>query len=102
MRIEQTSQALTGMNNAGKAPNREDAALKKACKDFESMLVGQVMKQMRQTVQKSDLFGSSEKEDMFQGMLDDQMATDMSKHQSLGIADAMYKQLSRQKTAQVI
>jgi flagellar protein FlgJ len=97
MRIEQTCPTFVGV----KGPNKEDAALRKACNDFESLLVGQVLKQMRQSIQKTELFGSREKEDMFQGMLDDEISKEMSTNHSIGIADVMYKQLSRQKTTQV-
>lgn len=74
---------------------KEDAKLKRACQDFESVLVTYMLGQMRNTVQKTDLFGSSEKEDMFQGMLDQETAKDISTNGSMGIADMMYKQLSQ-------
>lgn len=80
---------------------KEDAALKKACREFESVLVAQMLKNMRSSVQKSDLFGSSEKEEMFQGMLDDEIAKDISRTNSFGIAQTLYNQLSQIKTAKV-
>lgn len=74
--------------------DKEDAKLKKTCQDFESLLVQQMLSAMRQTVQKSDVFGSREKEDTFQGMLDQEMAVQMSRTGSIKIADVLYKQLS--------
>jgi len=79
--------------------HKEDIALKKACKDFESILVSQMLKSMRESVSKTDLFGSSEKEEMFQGMLDNEIAQQMSEKSGFGLGDAIYAQLSRRKTA---
>lgn len=75
--------------------DKQDARLRKACQDFESLLIGQMLKSMKETVTKSDLFGSREKEEMFQSMLDEQTAIEMSRSGSLGIAEMLYKQLSR-------
>lgn len=75
--------------------NREDAKLRKACQGFEALLVQQMLSAMRQTVEKSDVFGSREKEDVFQGMLDQQMADEISRTGTMGIADMLYAQLSK-------
>ncbi len=78
--------------------NKEDIKLRKACQGFEALLVQQMLSAMRQTVEKSDIFGSREKEEVFQGMLDEQMAVEMSRTGSLGLADMLYAQLSRLNT----
>jgi peptidoglycan hydrolase FlgJ len=78
---------------------KEDPALKKACSDFESLLVSQMLKKMRDTLPKTDLFGSKDKEEIFQSMLDDETAKHLSENGSLGLADLLYSQLSTDKTA---
>jgi peptidoglycan hydrolase FlgJ len=80
-------------NSLSLTPQTDDKALKKACHEFESLLVSQMLHKMRDTVPKSTLFGSREKEEMFQSMLDDEMAKDMSNSGSLKIADLLYQQL---------
>jgi len=74
--------------------DKEDAALKKACREFESLLVAQMLHQMRATVPKADLFGSREKEEIFQSLLDDEVAKEISRTGTLKLADLIYAQLS--------
>lgn len=81
--------------------NKEDASLKKACSEFESMLVLQMLKQMRASVMKADLFGSGQKEEMFQDMMDEEIAKDFSKTGTIGLGDMMYRQLITQNTVKV-
>ena len=88
MNIESTSQM------SATPAAKQDAKLKKACQDFESVLIQQMLTAMRQTVSKSDLFGDREKEDMFQGMLDQETSIQLSKSGSLKVAELLYKQLS--------
>lgn len=77
---------------------KDDAALRKACKEFESVLVAQMLHKMRETVPKTDLFGSRDKEELFQSMLDDEFAARMSNSGSLMLADLLYQQLSNKKS----
>jgi peptidoglycan hydrolase FlgJ len=94
-----TTGQSTGLNN------KQDKKLKETCQDMESVFLSYLMKSMRETVQKSDLFGSSEGEDMFQSMMDDEICKSASRTSSTGIADMLYRQLSQdiekqQSTAQ--
>lgn len=89
------------LNSTTQAPtckqiDKADAKLKKTCQDFEAMMVSQMLGQMRQTVQKTDLFGSGEKEQIFQGMLDSEIAKNVSQNGSMGIGKMLYEQLSKQ------
>ncbi len=79
----------------------DDSRLKDACQGFEAMLLNQMMKEMRATIPKNDLFGSKETEDMFQGMLDDEMMKDASQSSSLGLAEVLYDQLATRNIAKV-
>lgn len=76
----------------------ENKKLKQACKDFESIFMDYMLKSMRKTVSKSSLFGSTENEDMFQDMEDSEYCKNAAKDSSLGIADALYSQLSKLNT----
>jgi flagellar protein FlgJ len=80
----------TGPGNAG------DKTLKQACKDFEAIFLGYLLKSMRKTVEKSDLMGSGQEEEIYQGMMDDEICKSASESNSIGIADALYNQLSAQ------
>ena len=87
MRIEGASQ--TGATEQQKA-------LKKACGDLEGVFMNYLLKSMRKTVTKSDLFGSGHEEEFFRDMLDSEVCSTASKTQPMGIADMLYRQLSQQ------
>jgi flagellar protein FlgJ len=78
------------------AGNADDKKLRQACKDFESVFLGYVLKSMRKTVEKSDLMGSGQEEEIYQGMMDDEICKTAAESNSVGIADALYNQLSTQ------
>lgn len=90
--VASVSSKPTGENAAAV---KEDAALHKACRDFESVLVSQMLSSMRSTVQKADLFGSDKKEEMFQSMLDNEIAKNCSEDSSFKMGDMIYQQLSK-------
>lgn len=76
------------------AASKDDKELKKACKEFESVLTGMMFKAMRKSVMKNDLFGSNKEEEMFSDMLDTQMAEESSEKNPNGIAEMLYRQLT--------
>jgi flagellar protein FlgJ len=78
-------------------PQVEDVKLRKACKDFESLLVQQMLAKMRASIPKSDLFGSKDSEAIFQTMLDEEYAQEVSDSGSLGLSDLLYTQLAAMK-----
>ena len=65
--------ALKAAVNSG-----DDEALKKSCKDFESILLGMMYKSMRATVGKSPLLEEDKGTEMFQSMLDDEYVKNAS------------------------
>jgi len=83
------------------AAGRDDPALRKACREFEAFLVAQLIKNMRASMPKADLFGSAQKEEIFQSMLDEEVAKEISKTSALRLGDMIYVQLATPKTAKV-
>lgn len=73
---------------------KDDAKLKETCKEFESLFINMMMKEMRKTVPESELLSSSFATDTYQEMLDEEISKSASKGNGIGIADAMYKQIS--------
>lgn len=88
MRIESTK--LAGQPDPAE---RRDKELKKVCQDFEAVFIGQLLKNMRKTAVKADLFGSQKEEEMFRDMMDDEIAKTASRTNSIGIAEMLYNQL---------
>jgi len=68
------------------------------CREFESIFVNMMLKEMRGTVEKSGLIDGGQAEDIFSDMLYDEYAKDMTKAAGFGLADAVYVELSRQST----
>lgn len=75
------------------AVDPEKAKLKQACQDFESIFLNFLLGKMRDTVPKSDLMGSSHGEDVYRGMLDDELAKQMAASGGVGLADTLYRQI---------
>lgn len=72
----------------------QDAKLRKACQDFEAVLIKQMLSKMRDTVPENDLFGSSEEEKIFQEMMDQETAVQIARKGCTGIAEILYRQLA--------
>lgn len=68
--------------------------LEQACKDFESLFVNQMMKQMRKTVPQEGLFNGGRAEKIYTEMLDSELAKSISNQRGLGLATMMYRQMS--------
>jgi len=66
----------------------------KACLDFESVFIKQMLNVMRKTVEKSDLLHGGFAEDVFEDMLYDEYSRSMAENASFGLSDMLYRQLS--------
>ena len=76
--------------------SKDEQELKKVCKDFEGIILGMMYKQMKATVQKSDLLPGDIGRDVYESMLDEKMVEEASKGNGAGLSDVLYRQLSRQ------
>jgi flagellar protein FlgJ len=78
----------------GKQTTKE-AKLKEACIEFESILISQMLKGLRATVDKSDLVNGGMAGEMWEDVLYTQYAKNMAKTASFGLAETIYKQVSK-------
>jgi len=76
------------------AKQSPDQALKAAAQQFETVFLNMMLKSMRDATPQDGAF-DSEQTKMFTGMLDQQLAQNMASSRSVGLADLMVKQLSR-------
>ena len=76
------------------AAQKSGSDLESVAKDFESLMIQKMMESMRKTVIKSDLLESFSS-DMYESMLDEELAKEISKGPGLGLKDMMLKELSR-------
>lgn len=72
-----------------------DRRLWEACLEMESIFVGRMLKEMRNTLEpESRLIHGGQAEEIFTDMLYDQYALTLSRTSNLGIARLMYRELS--------
>ncbi|MBW2610114.1 MAG: peptidoglycan DD-metalloendopeptidase family protein [Deltaproteobacteria bacterium] len=72
---------------------KRDKELRKACKEFESVFVYQMLKSMRRTVDKCDLFHGGQGEEIYESMLDQEYAKKMAGYGNNSLANILYQQL---------
>ncbi|NMA83238.1 MAG: flagellar biosynthesis protein FlgJ [Epulopiscium sp.] len=77
------------------AAKQEDAALKEACQQFEAYFIQQMWKEMRSTLSDDGLIPKNRGEEIFQEMLDAEYSKKSSEGQGIGIAQTLYRQLSK-------
>ena len=76
------------------ADDKEQQKLRKTCQDMESVFINLMLSNMRNTVQHSELLPESTGEKIMRSMLDQEMATKMSKAGGIGLAKLLYEQLT--------
>lgn len=69
--------------------------LMEVCKDFESIFLNIILKQARKMEQVGGFEEKSYAREIFEEMQDEQLAESMAKGQGIGLAQELYKQLSR-------
>lgn len=93
---------LNGLNSITQLGKKDkDKALREVAEQFESMFVKMMMKSMRDAnaVFSEDSMFNSRETEFYQQMYDDQLAMNMtnsSKHQGVGLADVIYRQLKQE------
>jgi len=73
---------------------KKEQELKAACQELEAVFLNKVMDAMRATVMHSDLIKRGFATDVWESMLYEQYAKEMSKTGTIGLAQILYKQLS--------
>lgn len=73
-----------------------DQDLYQVCQDFESLMVEQMYKAMRQTIPENDFLPRNLAQDVFEGMLDQELAQKTSALDSLGLGRMLYQDLIQQ------
>lgn len=75
------------------ADNRDPAALREVAGQFEALFLQTMLKSMREASLGDPIFGNSDQQEMYQGMLDQQMALEMASGKGIGFADMLVRQL---------
>jgi Rod binding domain-containing protein len=81
-------------NNVDSGDAKKSEKLKSVSKQFESIMTHQLLTAMRTTVPKSELLGGFSG-DMYQSMMDQELANQVSKGKGLGLSDMVLRQLTQ-------
>ena len=76
-----------------RAGGQKDEGLRKACKDFESVFTHELLKSMRRTIEKCDLFHGGQGEEVYESLLDMELSKSMADTGPNSIAARLYEQL---------
>lgn len=100
--MSQTVDSYTDLNALDKVKamgrDKDPEALKQIAKQFESMFISMLMKEMRSSVDvfaEDSLFNSSETR-FHRDMYDQQLSLNLSAGNGIGLADALYRQMADQ------
>ena len=88
--------AVNAINETEEGGVRDTSAIRNAAEEMESFFINQMFQAMRRTVPESDgLFAKSNAERIFQDMLDEETAKNLSRNGGIGIADVIYADMTR-------
>jgi len=73
------------------ARGAEDLKLKNACREFETILLKQMLEVMQSS---TSMFGKGFGGDFFQGMFQDEIAKEMAE-KGMGVSDLLYSRLTK-------
>lgn len=73
----------------------EDKKLMDVCVEMESLFVAKMLKEMRKSVHKNQMFHGGFAEEIFEDMLYDEYSLQISKESNLGLAKMLYNDLSK-------
>jgi len=88
---EKIKNSLTQADNA--AADNDDESIKKACSEFESLFISQLLKEMRTTIPKSGFISGGKSEEIYTSMLDAQIAKNIAFNREIGISSLIRSQL---------
>jgi peptidoglycan hydrolase FlgJ len=91
--------SLESLSTAGKAGEKklDREKLKKACTDFESIMISQLLKSMRQTMAPSGLTGNGLGKGIYDSLFDQEVSRSLAKRGGLGLGKMIYNRVIRQE-----
>ena len=83
------------------ADNKDPAALREVASQFEALFLQTMLKSMREASLGDPLFGNSDQHEMYQGMMDQQLALEMASGRGIGLADMLVRQLGGENASKL-
>lgn len=91
-------QALQKGLDTDRVDKKNPEELRKLSADFEAMLIKNMFKEMRSTIQHSGLLERGMAEDVFEDMMDTEAAKEMAHNESLGLGETLCRQLLKDQS----
>jgi|Cruoilmetagenom7_1024161.scaffolds.fasta_scaffold02460_10 peptidoglycan hydrolase FlgJ len=91
--IERVRHSIKTERNA--SLGQEDAELKETCCELESLFINYLLKEMRQTIDKSGFISGGRAEEIYTSMLDTHMAKQFAHKGGIGLSSIFMEQLSK-------
>jgi flagellar protein FlgJ len=93
------SQTVDPANQSRQLNRNNPDELKKSCQEFEAIFIRTLIKSMRATVPDGGLLEKNTDSEVFEEMMDGEIATQAAKQGEFGIAEALFRQLYQDKGA---
>lgn len=75
----------------GRSGQKDPEGLKQLCQDFEAIFIHSLFKEMRQTIPEDGYLEKSQGEEMFQDVMDMEVARNMARKGGLGLGRLIYE-----------
>jgi flagellar protein FlgJ len=91
------SQSVDPANQVKQLNRSNPAELKKTCQEFEAIFIRTLIKSMRATVPDGGLLEKNTDHEIFEEMMDGEIANQTASRGEFGIAEALFRQLYQNK-----
>jgi len=91
--IERVRHSIKSGRNA--SSDNKNAELKEKCCELESLFINYLLKEMRQTIDKSGFISGGRAEEIYTSMLDSHMAKQFAHKGGIGLSSVFLEQLSK-------
>ena len=89
------SSSPAALNPLSGLPTHSQAELKSVAQNFESLFMQMLMKEMRNSVQKSGFLGNSRGMEFFESMYDEQLTQKLASSGGIGLGQMIYDRLKQ-------
>ncbi len=86
-----TPQPMREAAELSPSKKQDEAKLKDACEQFESLFISQMLNEMRKSIPKSEDAGKEQ--DTYDGMMYDEISKSMAASGGVGMANILYQQV---------
>jgi flagellar protein FlgJ len=95
-KIERAKSSIKSSKNA--PVDQKDRKLKETCNELESLFINYLLKEMRQTIDKSGFISGGKAEEIYTSMLDTHLAKEFARKGGLGLSSLFMEQLEQMES----